>query len=91
MIPLGAAQWNYLFRPILWMRHRELIVYGIFGFYVLNKSKSYIDKHKTHSFVKSRVYTHDESDIGYRERHNKMDSAVTREKIIKFRDDVLRQ
>lgn len=91
MIPIAAPQWNFLTKPIIWMRHRELIVYAIFGFYFLNKTKSFIDRKNAYHFVEARVYTHDESDFSYRERHNKTDGAVSREKILKFRESVLKE
>lgn len=37
---------------------------------------------------KARVYTHDESDIEFRERHNMMDHIVKREKIYALRDKI---
>jgi len=73
MIPFGALSWTYLNKPIIWMRHREFIVYFIFGSYVVNKSKAYFDRRKNYTFVESRIYTHDESDIHFKERTNKSD------------------
>ena len=91
MIPWANLNWTYLTRPIIWMRHREFVVYFIFGSYFLNKTKSYYDGKVRASMIDARVYTHDESDFSYRERHNKADNAVSREKILAFRENVLEE
>ena len=91
MIPFGALSWTYLSKPIIWMRHREFVVYFIFASYFLNKSKAYLDRRNNHSFIEARIYTHDESDISFKERTNKSDSAVSREKILAFRESVLKE
>ncbi len=91
MIPFAALNWTYLSKPIFWMRNREFVVYFLFGSYFLIKTKSYIDRRRNYNFVEARKYNHDESNINFRDRRNMTDGAVSRMKILKFRENVFKE
>ena len=79
-----SLSWNYLTKPFIGMRYRELIGGIVISKWILCK---WIDKNAIEtddSFVMVQQYTHDESDIAFREPNNMTDSAVRRQKKLEF-------
>ena len=59
--------------------------------FAYNKYVNAISAQDDHDFVMTRVYTHDESDIKFREPDNMVDGAVRRTKILSFAKDIKEQ
>ena len=79
-----SLSWTYLTKSPLPLRYRDYFAVMYIGKFVLNKYMAAVSAQDDYDFVMTRVYTHDESDIKFREVDNMTDSAVRRDKIISF-------
>ena len=79
-----SLSWTFLTKSFLPMRYRDYFAVICIGKFTFNKYISYMSDSSDDSFVMTRVYTHDESDIAFREPNNMTDGAVRRDKIISF-------
>ncbi len=74
----------YLTRRQFLMNYRDAIAVGIITSFFASKFLTYNSKKVENEWTMNRVYTNDETDVHYRDVTNKADSAVKREKIVKF-------
>ena len=86
-----SLNWTYLTKTPLWLRYRDIFATLLIGKWALGKYISHNAERSDSSFVNTRLYTHDESDIEFREQHNMADHAVRRSKMIEFADNIKRQ
>jgi hypothetical protein len=61
---------------------------GIISSYFASKFLTYNSKNADNQWTLTRIYTDDETDIKFRERENKSEAAVKREKIIRFAKEI---
>ena len=81
-----SLSWNYLTKSPLPLKYRDLFATVLIGNWMAGKYNTYTAEKRDYESITCRVYTHDESDIGFRERTNMADHVVRREKILKFAD-----
>ena len=79
-----SLSWTFLTKSFLPLRYRDYFAVMCIGKFGYNKFINYHSEQMDRDFVMTRVYTHDESDIEFREIHNMVDSAVRRDKTIAF-------
>lgn len=79
-----SFSWTYLTRRFFFQNYRDVIGIGIITSFFASKFLMYNSKRSDNEWTLTRVYTDDETDIEYREMTNKTDSAVKREKIMRF-------
>ena len=79
-----SFSWIYLTRRQFLMNYRDAIGVGIITSYFGSKFLTYNSRKSDNDWTLTRVYTDDETDVHYRDVTNKTDSAVKREKIMKF-------
>ena len=73
-----SLSWNYLTKPFFGMRYREVVGSVVIAKWMLCHWIDYNAKETDDSFVMVQQYTHDESDIAFREANNMTDNAVRR-------------
>ena len=78
-----SLSWTFLTKSFLPLRYRDTICGIVIGKFVFNKYAGYHAEQQD-NYVLTRMYTHDESDLEFREANNMTDSAVRREKSISF-------
>ena len=86
-----SLSWTFLTKSFLPLKYRDTFAVMLIGKFGYNKYVNYINEGDTHDAIMSRVYTHDESDIEFRETYNMVDSAVRRDKTITFANRVKAQ
>ena len=79
-----SLSWNYLTKSPLPLKYRDLFATLAIGNWIAGKYNTYCSEQRDYDNITCRVYTHDESDISFRERSNMADHVVRREKIITF-------
>ena len=79
-----SLSWTFLTKSFLPLRYRDYFAVMCIGKFGYNKYINYMSEGMDSDFVMTRVYTHDESDIEFREKHNMVDAAVRRDKTIAF-------
>ena len=79
-----SISWNFLTKPFLGFRYRELIAGSIIGLYAMRGLIDYSTSEDDAKNVRTRIYCHDESNIKWREATNETDDAVRRQKLIQF-------
>ena len=79
-----SLSWTFLTKSFLPLRYRDTIAGIVIAKFAFNKYANYHDENADRMAIMTRVYTHDESDIEFREAHNMLDTAVRREKCISF-------
>ena len=80
--------WNYLTRRFLLQNHRDWIAMGMISSMVLSKWLVWLSQSRDAEFVMQHIYTHDESDISFREKTNMTDGAVKRTKILAYAEKI---
>ena len=83
-----SFSWTYLTRRFLLQNYRDMLAVTIVGTYVVGSHFKKIAEADDNNWVMQRVYTHDESDIKYREQTNRTDGAVKREHAIKYAEKI---
>ena len=86
-----SLSWTYLTKSPLPLRYRDYFAVMCISKFVYNKYVNALVASDDHDFVMTRVYTHDESDIKFREPDNMVDSAVRRDKILSFAKGIKEQ
>ena len=86
-----SLSWTYLTKSPLPLRYRDYFAVMCIAKFAYNKYVNAISAQDDHDFVMTRVYTHDESDIKFREPDNMVDGAVRRTKILSFAKDIKEQ
>ena len=79
-----SLSWNFLTKPFIGLRYRELIAGSVIGMYGARTIIDYATESEDADNVMTRVYCHDESNIKWREVNNETDTAVRRQKLIQF-------
>ena len=79
-----SLSWTFLTKPFVLLRYRDLLAGVAIGSFVATKWIQYNSDKSDYEWVMTRVYTHDESDIAFREDTNMVDSAVKRDKTVAF-------
>merc|ERR1712070_97460 len=79
-----SVNWTFLTKSFMPMRYRDTFAVAIIGGWAINKWVNYNTEGRDQEFVMTRLYTHDESDIEFREAYNMTDAAVKRDKIMAF-------
>jgi len=79
-----SLSWTFLTKSFLPLRYRDYFAVMCIGKFGYNKYLNYIADQGDEEFIMTRVYTHDESDIAFREASNMTDAAVRRDKTIAF-------
>ena len=83
-----SFSWTYLTRSFWMQNYRDYAAVGIVGTYVLGHAFSGIAAGHDDIWTRQRVYTHDESDIQYREVTNRTDGAVKREHAMRYAEKI---
>jgi hypothetical protein len=83
-----SFSWTYLTRRFLLQNYRDYVAVGIIGSYIAAHSIRAVTGNDDNNWARQRVYTHDESDIAYREVTNRTDGAVKREHAIRFSERI---
>lgn len=83
-----SFSWTYLTRRNLFQNYRDYIAVGIIVTGVTGKWAQHIALQRDSTFVMQQVYTHDESDIAFREITNKTDGAVKREHAMRYAEKI---
>jgi hypothetical protein len=83
-----SFSWTYLTRRFLFQNYRDFIALSIIGSYVTGAHFRKISQKDDNEWVMQQVYTHDESDIQYREVTNRTDGAVKREHAMKYAEKI---
>ena len=82
-----SLSWTFLTKSFMPLRYRDTLAALIIVNFTANKWNSYhseqVDNH-----VMTRIYTHDESDIGFKDVGNMHDGSVRRQKAIDFANRV---
>ena len=78
-----SLSWTFLTKSFLPLRYRDTLAGIIIVNFCANKFISYHSE-QSDNHVLTRIYSHDESDIGFKEYTNMHDSAVRRTKSIEF-------
>ena len=79
-----SLSWTFLTKSFLPLRYRDTICGIVIGKFIFSKYAGYHAEQTDNAAIMTRIYTHDESDIEFREAHNMTDQAVRREKCISF-------
>ena len=79
-----SLSWNYLTKSPLPLKYRDMFCTLVIGNWVCGKYNTWSRERMDYENITCRVYTHDESDISFRERTNMMDHVVRREKVMSF-------
>ena|SRR6056300_534138 len=79
-----SFSWTYLTRRFILQNHRDYIAGIMVVSYVGAKWTTSVTKKSDNLWAMQHVYTHDESDITFREESNMTDGAVKREKAIQY-------
>jgi len=79
-----SFSWTYLTRRFVLMNYRDYIAVSLITSYVGTKYVKWVSESDDNLWTMQHVYTHDESDIAYREEFNKTDGAVKREHAYKY-------
>ena len=78
-----SLSWTFLTKSFLPLRYRDTIAGLVIVNFAANKWNTInAEKHDNH--VMTRIYTHDESDISFKDKSNMHDTAVRRNKTIEF-------
>jgi hypothetical protein len=80
--------WTYLTRRFIGMNYRDYIAMGIITTYCYGTVLQKQAENRDLQYTMQRVYTHDESDIRYRETTNRTDAAVKREHALAYSERV---
>lgn len=80
--------WTYLTRRFWLMNYRDFVAMGMISSYGFSHYLRWVSEKADNTWTFQRVYTDDESDIAYREANNKADSAVKRERAIKYAEKI---
>jgi hypothetical protein len=83
-----SLSWTYITRRFILQNYRDAIAVGIIGSFFSAKFLNYVSQSGDNEFMRCRLYTNDETDIEYREAHNKTDAAVRREKVMRFAKEI---
>lgn len=83
-----SFSWTYLTRRFWMQNYRDYTAVFIIGTYVTGSVLSKVAKNDDNNWTMQRVYTHDESDIRYREVTNRTDGAVKREHALKYAEKI---
>lgn len=83
-----SFSWTYLTRRFLLMNYRDSLAMAIVGTYVMGSYFQQVAKGDDNRWTMQRVYTHDESDIQYREVTNRTDGAVKREHAMRYAEKI---
>ena len=83
-----SLSWTYITRRFILQNYRDAIGIGIISSFFVSKFLTYNAHNADNQWVLTRVYTDDESDVRSRERDNKMDGAVKRERMIAFAKEI---
>ena len=75
----------YLTRRFATMNYRDLAAIGLISTFVTSKTVRYLTASRDNAAVFQHVYTHDETDITFRDTNNMTDSAVRVKKIKEYR------
>ena len=86
-----SLSWTFLTKSPLPLRYRDYFAVMCIGKFCFNKYVNAVSSYDDYEFVMTRVYTHDESDIKFREADNMTDAAVRRDKIISFAHSIKEQ
>ena len=70
------------------MNYRDMLAVSIVGTYVVGSYFQQVAKGDDDRWILQRVYTHDESDIQYREVTNRNDGAVKREHAMRYAEKI---
>jgi hypothetical protein len=79
-----SFSWNYLTRRFVLMNYRDFLAVTVIGTWSASKYLEMNANEADDSWTLQRVYTHDESDINYREPGNRTDGAVKREHALRY-------
>lgn len=83
-----SFSWTYLTRRFLLMNYRDMLAMSIVGTYAIGSYFQHVAKEDDNRWILQRVYTHDESDISYREVTNRTDGAVKREHAMRYAEKI---
>jgi hypothetical protein len=83
-----SFSWTYLTRRFLLMNYRDMLAVGIVGTYAVGSYFQKVAQDDDNRWTMQRVYTHDESDIQYREVTNRTDGAVKREHAMRYAEKI---
>jgi hypothetical protein len=83
-----SFSWTYLTRRFILQSHRDMLAMTIIGTYICGAHFRRIGTNDDSAWVMQRVYTHDESDIQYREKTNRTDGAIKREHAMKYAEKI---
>eukprot|EP00347_Sterkiella_histriomuscorum_P010487 403376095 len=84
-----SFSWNYFTRRFVLQNYRDHVAVGMICMFFLSKAQEKWSVDNDNAWTQQRVYTNDETDIRYKERGNKTDGAVKREKMLEFRRRIL--
>ena len=79
-----SFSWTYLTRRFWMQNYRDVVAVSLIGSYVAGKYVKSISESDDNLWTMQHIYTHDESDISYRETNNRTDGAVKREKALAY-------
>ena len=79
-----SFSWTYLTRRFVGMNYRDYAAMMIVGTYSVGQVFRRVAQNDDNLWTRQQVYTHDETDIRYRETTNRTDGAVKREHAFKY-------
>ena len=79
-----SFSWTYLTRRFVGMNYRDYAAMMMVSTYVVGQTFRATTKSDDNLWTRQQVYTHDETDIRYRETTNRTDGAVKREHAMKY-------
>ena len=82
------SSWNYFTRRFLLQNYRDYLATIMVTTYVLGVTVRHWQSTDDNLWARQRVYTHDESDIRYKETTNRTDVAVKREHALKYAEKI---
>ena len=83
-----STSWTYLTRRFILQNYRDYVCATIVCSYALGVTLQYLAHADDDQWSRQRVYTHDESDIRYKETSNRTDGAVKREHAIRYAEKI---
>ena len=83
-----SFNWTYLTKTFMTHRYRDLLAVGTIGVWSLGAMSNYRGEQRDYECVMTQMYTHDESDIEFRDPNNMTDQAVRRTKIVEFANNI---
>ncbi|CDW88001.1 UNKNOWN [Stylonychia lemnae] len=89
MVIKNLLNWNYLTKRFVLQNYRDFIAVSLITSFATSKLFAHFSKSADNYYILQRVYTHDETDINFKNPLNKTDQAVRREKLFAFRQHVL--